>query len=108
VRIAFDAEGKPTHAAEGFAAKNHVRVADLIRVNNPKGEYVGLTKTTRGRAALEVLPEVLPGVITGLSFPKSMYWTAKSGPRFIRPIRWIVACSEKGSRREWFRSKSPE
>ena len=96
VRIAFDAEGKPTHAAEGFAAKNQVRVEDLIRVNTPKGEYVGLTKTTRGRAALEVLPEILPGVVTSLSFPKSMYWTAKSGPRFIRPIRWIVALLGEG------------
>jgi len=96
VRIAFDAEGKPTHAAEGFAAKNQVRVEDLIRVNTPKGEYVGLTKTTSGRVALEVLPEILPAVITSLSFPKSMYWTAKSGPRFIRPIRWIVALLGEG------------
>src|SRR5439155_16702245 len=56
----------------------------------------GLTKTTRGRAAIEVLPEILPGVITSLSFPKSMYWTAKSGPRFIRPIRWIVALLGEG------------
>src|SRR5437016_3179297 len=63
VRIAFDAEGKPTHAAEGFAAKNRVRVEDLIRVNTPKGEYVGLAKTTRGRAGRVGLSEVFHGVI---------------------------------------------
>ena len=44
-----------------------------------------------GRNIVDILAEALPGVILGLYFPKTMYWTGKGGPRFIRPIRWIVA-----------------
>ncbi|PYU93018.1 MAG: glycine--tRNA ligase subunit beta, partial [Acidobacteria bacterium] len=90
VKAAFDAQGKPTRAAESFAAKNGAAVEDLIRVSTPKGEYVAVQKRISGRAAVEVLPEILPHAITGLSFPKSMYWE-RSKTRFIRPIRWTLA-----------------
>jgi glycyl-tRNA synthetase beta chain len=40
---------------------------------------------------IDVLADSLPGIILKIAFPKTMYWTGKSGPRFIRPIRWIVA-----------------
>jgi glycyl-tRNA synthetase beta chain len=43
-----------------------------------------------------VLPEILPAAILGLSFPKSMYWTTKSDPRFVRPIRWVLAVLGEG------------
>lgn len=95
VKVAFDAAGKPTRAAESFAQKNAAEVKDLIRVTTPKGEYLALKKATPGRPALEVLSEILPGVITGISFPKSMYWEA-SKTRFVRPIRWIVALLGEG------------
>lgn len=96
VKVAVDSAGKYTRAAESFAQKNLVSVEDLIRVTTPKGEYMALKRTTTGRPALEVLSQVLPGVITGISFPKSMYWE-KSGVRFVRPIRWIVALLGEGS-----------
>ena len=94
-KAAFDAQGNPTRAAESFAAKNGAAVQDLIRVLTPKGEYVAAQKRISGRSALEVLPQILPHVITGLSFPKSMYWE-KSKTRFIRPIRWILALLGEG------------
>lgn len=97
VKVAFDAAGKPTRAAESFAQKNSADVKELFRVSAPKGEYLALRKTTPGRSALEVLSEILPGVITGVSFPKSMYWEA-SKTRFVRPIRWIVAVLGEGER----------
>jgi glycyl-tRNA synthetase beta chain len=100
VRVAFDQDGRPTRAAEAFAAKNGVAVADLARVTNAKGSYLAVTRVTRGSTALELLSGVLPGVITGVPFPKSMYWTAKSGPRFVRPIRWIVAVLGEGDAAE--------
>jgi glycyl-tRNA synthetase beta chain len=100
VRVAFDGEGKPTRAAQSFAAKNHVRVEDLVRVAGSKGEYLAARRTTQGRPAAEVLEESLPAVITALTFPKSMYWTAKSGPRFVRPIRWVLALLGEGKRAE--------
>lgn len=96
VKVAFDAEGKPTRAAESFAQKNAARVKDLVRTKTPKGEYLAFKKTTAGQPARDLLPEILSGVITGLSFPKSMYWVAKSGPRFVRPIRWLLALLGEG------------
>jgi glycyl-tRNA synthetase beta chain len=96
VRVAVDAEGKYTRAAESFAQKNSARLEDLLRTTTPKGEYLTLRKTTQGRSAKEVLPEILPAAILGLSFPKSMYWTEKSAPRFVRPIRWVLAVLGEG------------
>ena len=96
VKVAIDAEGKYTRAAESFAQKNSARVEDLARTTTPKGEYLSLRKTTPGRPALEILAEILPGAILGLTFPKSMYWMEKSAPRFVRPIRWIVAILGEG------------
>ena len=100
VKVAVDAEGKYTRAAESFAQKNSARVEDLTRTTTPKGEYLSLRKTTPGRPALEILAEILPGAILGLTFPKSMYWTEKSAPRFVRPIRWIVAILGEGKHRD--------
>jgi len=98
VKVAVDAAGNYTRAAESFALKNSARLEDLIRTTTPKGEYLALRRTTQGRPAQEVLPEILPETILGLSFPKSMYWTAKSDPRFVRPIRWVLAVLGEGKR----------
>jgi len=97
VKVAIDAKGKYTRAAESFAQKNAVRLDDLARTSTPKGEYLSLRKTTQGLPAQDVLSKILPAVILGVSFPKSMYWTEKSGPRFIRPIRWVLALLGEGS-----------
>jgi glycyl-tRNA synthetase beta chain len=91
VKAAFDEQGRPKRAAEAFAAKHHVKVSDLSRIHNAKGEYVVAELREDGSKAIEVLRELLPDVIGDLSFPKSMYWTVKAGPCFIRPIRWILA-----------------
>jgi glycyl-tRNA synthetase beta chain len=96
VKVAFDAAGKPTRAAESFAQKNGVDVSGLARATTPKGEYLAVRKSLRGLPARQILAELLPGVIVGLSFPKSMYWVAKSGPRFVRPIRWLLALLGEG------------
>ncbi len=100
VKVAVDAEGKYTRAAESFAQKNSARLEDLVRTTTPKGEYLALRKTTQGRSAQTLLPEILPAAILGLSFPKSMYWTEKSDPRFVRPIRWVLAILGEGKQAE--------
>jgi glycyl-tRNA synthetase beta chain len=89
--VAFDKEGKPTRAAESFAEKQGIPLATVAITRTPRGEYLVAHQTVHGRAAKEILSEILPQIIQGLSFPRSMYWTGKDGPRFIRPIRWIVA-----------------
>lgn len=81
--VAFDETGKPTKAAEGFARKQGVSVAELgLR----DGRLAALVP---GRATQDVLPEALAGIATGLTFGKSMQW----GPplRFSRPVRWLCA-----------------
>jgi glycyl-tRNA synthetase beta chain len=78
-------------AAQGFAKKNGTTVDKLETVTTDKGEYFSFRKQVQGRATAEILAGALPGIITSLYFPKTMYWTGKGGVRFIRPIRWMVA-----------------
>ena len=90
VKAAFDAEGNPTKAAEGFARSRGVAVSDLVRDTIDGGEYVVAHVEETGRAAEEVLPGLLGTLIGDLDWAKSMRWG--SGPtRFIRPVRWLVA-----------------
>ena len=88
--VAVDAAGQPTPAAAGFARAQGVAVADLIEVDTPRGVYLAVKKSTTGRPTAERLPELLPGFILGLSFPKSMRWGSET-ITFARPIHWILA-----------------
>ena len=90
-RILGPAKSAAPQAVAGFARKHGVRPEDLITESTAKGEYHTLVRKVPGRASAEILAESLPGIILSLYFPKTMYWTGKGGPRFIRPIRWIVA-----------------
>ncbi len=75
-------------AAAGFAKKQGVELSDLRETEN----YYELVKKVSGRPVRDLLAESLPGAILGIQWPKTMYWTGgKNGPRFIRPIRWVVA-----------------
>ena len=72
VRVAYDAEGKPTKALEGFVRTNACALEDVFRLETEKGEYVAVRKHTGGAPALELLAEICPAVITSLSFQKRM------------------------------------
>jgi glycyl-tRNA synthetase beta chain len=78
-------------AAQGFARKQGLDSSTLETVTTPKGEYFAVRKKTAGRGTRELLAEALPSLILGIDWPKTMYWTGKGGPRFIRPIRWLAA-----------------
>jgi len=90
-RVLGPAKSAPPKAVAGFARKQGVAPESLIVESTPKGEYYSFVRKVQGRATRDILADALPGVILGIYFPKTMYWTAKNGPRFIRPIRWIVA-----------------
>ncbi len=95
VSAAFKPDGSPTPAAEGFAAKNGTDVASLERVETPKGVYLAFRKKQRGKAAVDVLPDVMGGTLRGLTFPKLMHWDAlledgRGELLFGRPIRWLL------------------
>ncbi len=87
-KIAFDDAGKATKAGEGFARRAGVGVDELGTDDNGR---LTVTRAIEGRPTPEILAEILPDIIVAVHFPKTMYWTGKSGPRFIRPIRRLVA-----------------
>ncbi|WP_080797578.1 glycine--tRNA ligase subunit beta [Arabiibacter massiliensis] len=89
-KIAFDAEGNPTKAATGFARGKGVDVDALERREENGVEYVFATKSVAARDVAELLPGVLEGVITGISWPKSCRWGTTS-EYFSRPVRWLLA-----------------
>ena len=90
VRVAFDPAGQPTKAAQGFARKQGVGVDALEVQEIDGGEYVVATRREEGQPAAEVLTTLLPELIAGLRFKKSMRWN-ESNVAFSRPIRWLVA-----------------
>ena len=89
-KAAYDADGKPTKAAEGFARGQGVDVSALQIISTEKGEYLAVTKQETGRPVFELLAEILPGLIANIPFKKSMRW-GDLDVRFARPIHWIVA-----------------
>jgi len=89
VNVAYK-DGQPTPAAHAFAKKAGVDVAQLERITTPKGEYIAAKVTKSGRTAAEILAEALPREISGIYWPKNMYWR-KPAERFVRPVRWLVA-----------------
>src|SRR5438445_4450516 len=95
VSAGFKPDGTPTPAAAGFAAKQGVDVSALERVETPKGVYLAFRRRQRGKAAVDVLPDVLGGALRALTFPKLMHWDAliedgRGELQFGRPIRWIL------------------
>jgi glycyl-tRNA synthetase beta chain len=90
VAQAFDAQGRPTQAALGFARSQGVEVSGLSRVQTPKGERVAVTRVEKGRKAEQVLPAILGRLVAGLRFKKSMR-SRFDEATFARPVRWMVA-----------------
>ncbi len=83
-------DGQPTPAAHAFAKKAGIDVSQLERITTAKGEYLAAKVTKKGRSAAEVLAENLPKELSSIYWPKNMYWR-KTGERFVRPVRWLVA-----------------
>lgn len=90
VAIAFDAEGKPTKAAMGFARGKGVAVEDLQRDVEDGREYVFAVVEQPAREVIDLLPSLLEGLITGLSWPRSQRWGTHE-EHFSRPVRWLLA-----------------
>jgi glycyl-tRNA synthetase len=87
---AFDDQGQPTPAAQGFARSKGVHVSDLEVREMDGGKYAVATVRSQGRPAPAVLSEKLPDLVAGLRFGKSMRWNS-SNVAFSRPIRWLLA-----------------
>ncbi len=89
VKIAFK-DGQPTPAAEAFARKSGVAVADLKTIATPKGEYLAASIVKKGRSAAEVIASELPKEVAGIYWAKNMYWRPGKPERFVRPVLWLA------------------
>jgi glycyl-tRNA synthetase beta chain len=87
---AYDAAGRPTAAALGFARAQGLPVEQLKIRKTDRGDYVAAVKKITGTRTAEVLPRLLPQIVSSLSFPKTMRW-GDGSVRFVRPIRWLLA-----------------
>jgi len=88
-KAAYDENGEPTRALQGFCKSQGVEPADLIEKELKGVAYLYANKSVKGRAAAEILPDMLAEIVHKLYFPKPMRW-AYGDMRFARPIRWIV------------------
>lgn len=84
--IAYDTDGNATKAAIGFARGKGLDVADLVVEDG----YIYAETKTAGVPAKDIVTDMLPQLITGLNFPKSMHW-GNLDAKFVRPVRWLVA-----------------
>jgi glycyl-tRNA synthetase beta chain len=89
-RVAFDAQRRPTRAAEAFAAKAGVAVEALYVKATPKGEYVAAERAQTGADSVVLLPKALERICQSIPFKKSMRWSS-GDVAFGRPVRWLVA-----------------
>ncbi|ROR99019.1 glycyl-tRNA synthetase beta chain [Sinobacterium caligoides] len=89
VKAAFDADGNPTRAAEGFARGLGISVAELGRKETPKGEQLAFSQSIQGQPCTALLPGFVNNALKALPIAKRMRWGA-SRIEFVRPVKWIV------------------
>ena len=95
VSAALTPDGQPTPALIGFAKKNNVDIGAMTQEDTPKGRYFTLQRQIRGKATVDVVPDMLGALLRELAFPKMMHWDAELGDGkgellFGRPIRWLL------------------
>ena len=88
--VAYDADGNPTAALEGFAKKCGVTASELSTVETAKGSYLVATRRVVGRSTAAVLAGLVPEILRQISWPKTMHWGVGQGP-WVRPVHSIVA-----------------
>lgn len=91
---AFDEDGKPTRAAEGFARSKGLEASQLQIVEEGDKRYAAALVHEEGRPAQEVLSQALPQLVGDIRFERSMRWN-ETNVAFSRPLRWIVALHDE-------------
>ncbi len=89
LNIALDANGEPTKALQGFAAKAGIDWTALERTTDAKGERFVLRSVTPGAKTATLLPEIVREAIAAMPIPKPMRWGAHEYA-FARPVHWLV------------------
>lgn len=94
VSAAYDAEGKLTKAALGFAKANNVTPETIIKQDTDKGSYIYAEISLGGQDVKEILPSILKEIVEKLPAPRKMRWADVPTP-FVRPVSWLVALLDK-------------
>ncbi|WP_417472029.1 glycine--tRNA ligase subunit beta [Luteimonas mephitis] len=89
LNIALDADGQPTRALQGFAAKAGVEWTALERTSDAKGERFVHRAVKPGVATRELLPEIVREAVAAMPIPKPMRW-GDHDHAFARPLHWLV------------------
>ncbi len=89
VQAAFDAEGNPSKACQGFARSCNTTVEQLGRLKTDKGEWLAFTQEIPGKASTQLIPDIIRKSITQLPIAKRMRW-GNSNTEFVRPVHWAV------------------
>lgn len=85
-KIAYDEEGKPSKALQGFMRSQGLKDEDI----EVRDDYIYGKKLVKAKTVEEIFAKEVPGLIKGINFPKNMKWGGKN-IRFSRPIRWLVS-----------------
>jgi glycyl-tRNA synthetase beta chain len=89
-RIALDERGLPTVALKKFCEFQKIKMTDVVEIETPKGNYLGVTRAGGGKDVAVLLASGIPAILSGLTFAKTMVWNESRLP-FIRPVRNILA-----------------
>ena len=89
IAAAFDGEGNPSKAAQGFARSCGVAVNELDRMKTDKGEWLVFKKEVAGQSVAELVGDIVNQSLASLPIPKRMRWGA-SEIEFVRPVHWVV------------------
>ncbi len=89
IKAAYDSDGKPTKAAQGFAKGLGIEVDELMTIHTDKGDYIGYEQTIAGQPTTELLPAILQTALDNLPIAKRMR-SGASREEFVRPVKWLV------------------
>ncbi len=89
VKAAYDKDGNPSKAAQGFARGCGVEVADLATTQTDKGERLVFKIEEVGKPTPALMPEIVSQSLAKLPIPKRMRW-GNSTAEFVRPVHWVV------------------
>jgi glycyl-tRNA synthetase beta chain len=89
IDVAFDAEGNPSKAAQGWARSNGISVKEAQRLKTDKGEWLLHRATQTGKTIAELIPAMVNIAVSKLPVPKPMRW-GSTRTQFIRPVHTLT------------------
>jgi len=89
IQAAFDKDGKPSKAAEGFARSCGTTVDSLEQLETDKGSWLVFRGTKKGQLTSELMPGLVQKALDKLPIAKRMRW-GSSKDEFVRPVQWLV------------------